>query len=227
LLHAPKFSLLSFTVSTPSTKSELELNARTVDSPHNHIYFSPMSANEDVERGRSIKNPRGFPGLAELIAQDPDQETYVFRKFSKLTAWNLIYKQTELASYELEIDAIEAQLASDGHSDSVARSWKKLHEEAEKMGTCAHKIKELSDKISTKLSEYRGSRNLIFRRNTNHDRLCAFGSKQHRPIEAARCSRSYGTRKIRWHCKSVFRPDGNLFGGTEQAGSCCSSHSRP
>jgi hypothetical protein len=82
-----------------------------------------MSAYEDIEMGR-VKNPKGFPGLAELVAQDRDQETYVFRKFSKLTAWNLIYKQTELASYEREVDAIEDHMASDGRSGFVSTSWR-------------------------------------------------------------------------------------------------------
>jgi hypothetical protein len=122
--------------------------------------LSQRGANEDVEGGGPI-NPRGFPGLVELVSQDRDQETYVFRKFSKLTAWNLIYKQTELAGYEREVNAIEAQLASDGLSGSVALSWKTLHAEAQKTGTSARRITELSDKISTKLSEYRESLNRV------------------------------------------------------------------
>jgi hypothetical protein len=150
--------------SNTETESEIRLTVLTEDPPHNQIYIPPTSANEDVERGGPI-NPRGFPGLVELVAQDRDQETYVFRKFSKLTAWNLIYKQTELASYEREVNAIEAQLASDGLSGSVALSWKKIHAEARKTGTSAAKsarrITELSDKISTKLSEYRESLNRV------------------------------------------------------------------
>jgi hypothetical protein len=168
LLHIPSSFLLSIMpspLSDPSdtgNASELELSILTNDSPHIDV-SPPVSTGEDVERGTPapLKNPRGFPGLVELVAQDRDQETYVFRKFSKLTAWNLIYKQTELASYEREVETIEATLARDGQSGSMARSWKKFHEEAQKTGTSAHQMKELSDKISRKLSEYRESLSCI------------------------------------------------------------------
>ena len=149
-------------------------------------YIGPTSASEDVEKRRSIKNPSGIPGLAERVAEDPDQETYVFRKYSKLTAWNLLFKQTELAGYEREVEVLEAKLASHGESGRMSKRWDIFSKEAQKEGTTAWEMSELSRKISNTLSEYRESRNQEIRPSANHDRCWALGGKQHCPIETAK-----------------------------------------
>lgn len=38
----------------------------------------------------------GYRAIADLISSDPDGETYIFRKFAKLTARKLLYPESEL-----------------------------------------------------------------------------------------------------------------------------------
>lgn len=173
LLHVLQ-ALIAQIMATTSSTTDIPLRPLT---PKDHR--SPMNAEEDVEKAispndlvtnadedvenwGSIKNPSGIPGLAERISQDPDQETYVFRKFAKLTAWNLFFKQTELAGYERQVEVLEARLASHGEDSRMSKRWDIFCKEAQKEGTTANEMSKLSSKISKTLSEYRGSRIHMF-----------------------------------------------------------------
>jgi hypothetical protein len=43
----------------------------------------------------------GYATAASSIAQDPDKETYVFRRFDRLTARNLLNLQGELLALQI------------------------------------------------------------------------------------------------------------------------------
>jgi len=51
----------------------------------------------------------GYATVARSIAQDPDKETYVFRRFDILTARNLLNLQGELLVLQDELDALDAR----------------------------------------------------------------------------------------------------------------------
>lgn len=110
----------------------------------------------DSSAKKSDPPPFGFPGLAKQIAQDPDQETFVFRKFNRLTAWSLVFQENELASLEDELAHLEDTLLSDPQAMKSAVKWKVFEKKARECeSTTEHKIMELTEKITSKLKQYR------------------------------------------------------------------------
>jgi hypothetical protein len=63
----------------------------------------------------------GYLSLAAWIAHDPDNETYVFRKFDRLSARNLLNLQNELIALEAELAAIDNQMLLVGESDPMLK----------------------------------------------------------------------------------------------------------
>ena len=53
----------------------------------------------------------GYAAVAESLSRDPDKETYVFRRFDKLTARNLLNLQGELMALQAELDDLDAKAA--------------------------------------------------------------------------------------------------------------------
>ncbi|KAF1849761.1 uncharacterized protein K460DRAFT_399873 [Cucurbitaria berberidis CBS 394.84] len=49
----------------------------------------------------------GYPALADWIARDPDNETFVFRKFDRLAARNILHLQAQLTALEREIEQLD------------------------------------------------------------------------------------------------------------------------
>lgn len=78
----------------------------------------------------------GHPALADFLAQDPDHETYVFRKFKKLAVRNVLYLQGELTALEDEVETLEREAAKsdDPEVHLSMRSWKALDENAQRPG---------------------------------------------------------------------------------------------
>ncbi|KAF1949990.1 hypothetical protein CC80DRAFT_497020 [Byssothecium circinans] len=57
--------------------------------------------NRDVENDTiGVTFIKGYPSLAEFIASDYDHSTFVFKRFGRLSARNLLYLQSELAELE-------------------------------------------------------------------------------------------------------------------------------
>lgn len=59
----------------------------------------------------TVKQQDGYPSLADFIAQDPDHETFVFRRFKSLSARNILNLQGELIALEDDIAALEREAA--------------------------------------------------------------------------------------------------------------------
>jgi len=80
---------------------------------------------KDSELG-SIRD--GYPALAAYIARDPDNETFVFRKFDRLSARNLLHMQSQLTELEREIDALDeaARQSFDMEAKQSSRRWESL-----------------------------------------------------------------------------------------------------
>ena len=112
------------------------------------------ASNQDIELGH-IRD--GYPALAAWIGRDPDNETFVFRKFDRLAARNLLHLQSQLIQLEGEIDKLddEARRSSDLEARQASRRWEKLTDLAtdpqrpEKVRL--EKVEELTEKIK----EYR------------------------------------------------------------------------
>lgn len=116
----------------------------------------------DIERPSTFTNnppqkaPRGFPAVAEFIAQDPDQETYIFRKFNRLTAWNLVVLQNQLTDLDSQLKDAEAAARRDPEAVITLRNWETFSEKAKYDGQSLQaEIAKLSEDVRLKLQEYR------------------------------------------------------------------------
>ncbi|KAI8939335.1 hypothetical protein NX059_003126 [Plenodomus lindquistii] len=101
----------------------------------------------------------GYPALAHWMAQDPDNETLIFRKFDDLSTRNLLYMQAELFALQRSIIEIETQMANcnDVMLIESARRWETLIVNANANGVQPRPEKELMRLIAeskVRLKEY-------------------------------------------------------------------------
>jgi hypothetical protein len=104
----------------------------------------------------------GYPALADFLAQDPDHETYVFRKFKKLAVRNVLYLQGELTALEEEVETLEQEAAksTDPELHLSMRSWKTLDENARRPGppgcdkSLECRLQQINGSLDGKLKTY-------------------------------------------------------------------------
>jgi uncharacterized protein DUF6594 len=99
----------------------------------------------------------GYPALAAWIARDPDNEAFVFRKFNRLGARNLLHKQSQLIALEHEIDKLddEARRQTDFEARQSSRRWETLVQRAKDGMELEGRRLEKAEELETKLIEYR------------------------------------------------------------------------
>lgn len=100
-------------------------------------------------------NEHGYPAIAKFIAQDPDHETFVFRRFDLLTARNLLNLQSELLALQEDLAKVdeEANSGSDPVLSLSMRSWRVMEENAS--NAKVKKSLKLFVKLEEKLEKYR------------------------------------------------------------------------
>jgi hypothetical protein len=83
------------------------------------------SKDSDVELG-TVRD--GYPALASWISRDLDNEAFVFRKFGRLGARNILHLQGQLIALEHEIDQLdeEARKSDDLDARQSLRRWETL-----------------------------------------------------------------------------------------------------
>lgn len=83
------------------------------------------STTVDIELGKVCD---GYPALARWIAQDPDNEPFVFRKFGRLGARNILHLQAQLFALEHEIDQLDdaARTSPDPEARQASRRYETL-----------------------------------------------------------------------------------------------------
>lgn len=101
----------------------------------------------------------GYAAVADWIALDPDNETFVFRKFDELAARNLLYIQSELLCIEKELAALDRQDAEEAREDmdvkDAARTWEVLSRRSEAGHGDSKRRVELINRLRAKMKEYR------------------------------------------------------------------------
>jgi hypothetical protein len=114
-------------------------NARTGDS----------ESNVEVLR-------EGFASVASWISRDPDNESFVFRKFDNLAARNLLYLQCELIELERRLRVLddEARQSMDMELRQSARTWESFVANAKEREQEKSRM-ILVKEIRLKLEEYR------------------------------------------------------------------------
>jgi len=101
----------------------------------------------------------GHPALADFLAQDPDHETYVFRRFKRLAVRNVLHLQGELTALEEEVETLEREAAKsdDPEVHLSMRSWKTLDENAQRPGrdtSLEHRLRGVMSRLDGKLKTY-------------------------------------------------------------------------
>lgn len=98
----------------------------------------------------------GFAALAEWIALDPDNEPFVFRKFDRLAARNLLYLQAQIIMLEQELEKLDQEVTQtdDMSLKDAARRWEQLvKQDAEGQDHARRQVK-LVVEIKHALKEY-------------------------------------------------------------------------
>ncbi|PVH93843.1 hypothetical protein DM02DRAFT_603402 [Periconia macrospinosa] len=107
----------------------------------------------DVELGQ-VRD--GYPALAAWIARDPDGEAFVFRKFDRLAARNILHLQSRLIALENDIDQLdeEARRTGDSETKQSLRRWETLMKHAENPNRPEKKRVAKLDELKDVLKEY-------------------------------------------------------------------------
>ncbi|KAF1835267.1 hypothetical protein BDW02DRAFT_588228 [Decorospora gaudefroyi] len=89
----------------------------------------PIIAPQDIELGR-VRH--GYPTLAKWIAQDPDGEPLLFRKFGTLAARNILHLQCQLVKLEHEIEDLDEEIRTTENMETqrCLQRWENLMENA-------------------------------------------------------------------------------------------------
>jgi len=98
----------------------------------------------------------GFADVARWIAVDPDNETFIYRKFDELAARNLLYLQSELLSFQKQLNELDK---SDANSDDMdlkdaSRTWETLTQQCDSGNEEARVRMDWIVRIRGKLKEY-------------------------------------------------------------------------
>ncbi|KAF2436286.1 hypothetical protein EJ08DRAFT_655959 [Tothia fuscella] len=95
----------------------------------------------------------GYPAVAKWIAQDPDHEGFIFRRFNRLCARNLLNLQSQLISIETELDALDEDAWK--RKDTSLKRWETYEQNVENSNNeLAQRQKELYKNMEVKIKEY-------------------------------------------------------------------------
>ncbi|KAH8894449.1 hypothetical protein GQ53DRAFT_857809 [Thozetella sp. PMI_491] len=110
-------------------------------------------ASSDVELGIPQE---GYPALADWIAADPDSESFIFRKFGRLAARNLLMLQAQLFALEFEYDELEREMcnSTDLSQRESSRRWETFLKHSGDPGRPEARQLSLSVQVRNKLKEY-------------------------------------------------------------------------
>ena len=111
----------------------------------------------DVEIGQPPEARRdGYPAVAAWMARDPDNETFIYRKFDKLSARNLLNLQSELIYLEWKLENLDNETWTSGDQvlKQSARKWETFVKNAAVREEEKRRM-ELNIEIKIKLREYR------------------------------------------------------------------------
>jgi hypothetical protein len=98
----------------------------------------------------------GYPALASWIAQDPDNETFIFRKFDKLAARNILHLQAQLFAIERELEDLDDDLRRSNDLEALQslRRWETLVEHGRDPNKTESKLVQKLQDLKALLKEY-------------------------------------------------------------------------
>jgi hypothetical protein len=118
-------NLLNHPACDPSTRpSKRQPPARNDRSRDQETTMNCPKPESDVEIGR-VRD--GYPSVARWIAQDPDDDPLLFRRFGRHSARILLHLQCRLVALEKEIDELDEQARTSEDLDTrrSLQRWEK------------------------------------------------------------------------------------------------------
>jgi hypothetical protein len=109
----------------------------------NAIYGDNDSSNIEIGLIRD-----GYPSLATWIARDSDYEAYIFRRFDRLAARNILNLQSQLIQIEEQLDKLDE--SSRARRDIGLRRWESFTENA---SAARHQDDEARSQLYSDLDE--------------------------------------------------------------------------
>ncbi|KAF4625630.1 hypothetical protein G7Y89_g12536 [Cudoniella acicularis] len=113
---------------------------------------------KDIEKGGiRITYVRGYPSLSAFIASDYDHSTFVFKRFDRTSARNLLYLQSELAELEALQDEYDREdLKASWDEKNSRRDWKTFKTRSGDENFPKEQARmELARQIKEKVKEYK------------------------------------------------------------------------
>ncbi|KXH47979.1 hypothetical protein CNYM01_02567 [Colletotrichum nymphaeae SA-01] len=112
----------------------------------------------DIEN--AVKMPdhgQGFAQASWLLASDVDSEGFIFRKFGKLSARNILYLQCELLALEEKLEKFDQLIdrSTDTSLQDSARKWENLVAQSNEGEPRAVEMMATVRELRVKLREYR------------------------------------------------------------------------
>jgi len=110
--------------------------------------------------GRQYKT--GFPALADRLAACPDYEGFVFRRFDRVSAQNLLHLESKLAYLEWKLDQSDYQAIHIGDNETLRsiRTWEAFEETARDKSRPENIRMKIIGEIEETLAKYRTSHHL-------------------------------------------------------------------
>lgn len=95
--------------------------------------------------------------MARRMAATPDYETFIFRRFDRISARNLLHLESKLAYLEWKLDKADEQaaLSPDNETLRSIQVWEAFEENAKQPGRPEHSRMRIAEEIRETLKEYR------------------------------------------------------------------------
>ncbi len=110
----------------------------------------------------------GFPLMARRLAISQDYDAFIFRKFDRLSARNLLYQESRLACLEQRLEQADAQAAAQAKEELASlprgegsetlrsiRAYETFEKNSKDTMRTEHVRKALCDDIERTLKDYR------------------------------------------------------------------------
>jgi len=99
----------------------------------------------------------GFPLLASRMAMSPDYETFIFRRYDRLSARNLLHLESRLAYLDWKLSQAdqEAALSQDNETLRSVRVWEAFEDHARDPSRPEFARMKIAEQVREALQEYR------------------------------------------------------------------------
>ncbi|KAK4188183.1 hypothetical protein QBC35DRAFT_550175 [Podospora australis] len=136
-----------------------------------------------IEKG--IPKRTGLLALAHTLAVLPDHEGFIFRRFDRLSARNLLHLEGKLAYLEWKLEQADQQ-ALESHDNEALRSlraWEAFEENARDTSRPEHLSMKIANEIQQTLKEYQDAL-------SRQHQISSLGQPEERVLEVLRDHRS-------------------------------------